>query len=335
VVCFYNYWQSSITEKIALAPKSPFIGTVEQFKGLEHIWNKANDLNVPFLPYNPDAKAPGAAPQRQSPASINSAEIQQSNQSIDDIKATIGIFDASLGAKGNETSGRAILARQREGDTATFAWIDNLARGIEHTGRILVDLIPKIYDTQRVIRILGEDDSETPVMVNQINILNRWTGEYEVLNDLSVGKYDVRVAVGPSYSTKRAEAADSMMSFVQAFPAAAPIAGDLIAKAMDWPGAEDIAKRLKTLLPPEISDDDLSDEEKQMREQQMQMAQAEKQEAKAKGDAMFQADISEKIAKARANIAKAAKDISEAEAQDIENDAVESGITELLGAVNG
>ena len=220
----------------------------DHFKGLEHIWNKANTLNVPWLPYNPDPTAPGA-PQRQRPADINAAEIQQANQSIEDIKATIGIFDASLGAQGNETSGRAILARQREGDTATFAWIDNLARGIEHTGRILIDLIPRIYDTQRVMRILGEDQSEKMVTINQVNIVNPWTGDYEVLNDMSVGKYDVRVSVGPSYATKRMEAAESMMSFVQAFPAAAPIIGDLIARNMDWPGAEDIAKRLKAALP--------------------------------------------------------------------------------------
>jgi len=322
----YNYWQSSITEKIALAPKAPFIGTVEQFKGLEHIWNKANDLNVPFLPYNPDPNAPSAVPQRQSPAAINAAEIQQSNQSIDDIKATIGIFDASLGARGNETSGRAILARQREGDTATFAWIDNLARAIEHTGRILVDLVPKIYDTQRVIRIVGEDESETPIMVNEVNITNAWTGEYEVLNDLSVGKYDVRVSVGPSYATKRVEAAESMMSFIQAFPAAAPVAGDLVAKAMDWPGAEDIAKRLKTMLPPEIADEELSDEEKQQREQQMQVAQAEQQEEKEKQDAMFQAELGKAVAEMRVDMAKAAKSMAEAEGQEIENNAIESSI---------
>ena len=286
----YNYWQTAITEKIALAPKAPYTGTVEMFKGLEHIWQAANVDNLSFLPYNPDPKAPGMRPERTQPAHIQAAEIQQANQSIDDIKATIGIFDASLGAAGNETSGRAIIARQREGDTATFAWIDNLSRGIEHTGRILLDLIPRIYDSERVIRILGEDGSEDMVTVNKIQVTDQWTGAYEILNDLSAGKYDVRVTVGPSYATKRMEAADSMMQFIQAFPAAAPIAGDLIAKNMDWPGADDIAERLKELLPPNIRMKEASPEEQQMMMQQLNQPTPEQMEAEANA-AKTQMDI--------------------------------------------
>lgn len=320
----YNYWQTAITEKIALAPKSPFTGTVEMFKGLEHIWNKANTLNVPFIPYNPDPKAPGARPERSRPADVNVAEIGQANQSIDDLKATIGIFDASLGAQGNETSGRAILARQREGDTATFAWIDNLARGIEHTGRILVDLIPRIYDTQRVIRILGEDDSENMVTINEMNVVNPWTGDYEILNDMTVGKYDVRVSVGPSFATRRVESAESMMAFIQAFPAAAPIAGDLIAKAMDWPGAEEIAERLKKTIPPEILDEDLSPEE--MQQKQSQMAQQQQMEMEAyeleKADKM--ADVAQKQAETEEILAGIQKSLFElqqkAESSEAETD---------------
>ena len=201
------------------------------FKGLEHIWNKANALNVPYLPYNPDPQAPSARPERQRPADVNAAEINQAAMMVDDMKAAIGIFDASLGAQGNETSGRAILARQREGDTATFAWIDNLARAIEHTGRILIDLIPRIYDTQRAVRILGEDDSQDVVTLNQMQIVDPWTGEYSILNDMTVGKYDVRVSVGPSFATKRMEAAESMMQFIQAFPAAGAVAGDLTCRS--------------------------------------------------------------------------------------------------------
>lgn len=326
----YNYWQTAITEKIALAPKSPFVGTVENFRGLEHIWNRANTLNVPFLPYNPDPTAPGAKPDRSRPADVNVAEITQANQSIEDIKRTFGIFDASLGAQGNETSGRAILARQREGDTATFAWIDNLSRGIEHTGRILIDLIPKIFDSQRAVRILGEDDSHDIVTVNELQVTDPMTGQFEVLNDLSVGKYDVRVTVGPSYSTKRMEAAESMMQFIQAFPAAAPVTGDLVAKSMDWPGAEDIAERLKKMLPPELQGDDLSPEEQEQRA----IAQQQQQEQMAKEQAMqeqsYRLEIEKGMAEVRAKMAKAAKDIADAEAQDIENAATEAGIAELL-----
>jgi len=289
----YNYWQTSITEKIALAPKVPFVGTVEQFKGVERFWDNINNTNKTWVPYNADAKAPGP-PMRSSPADVNVAEITQANQCIDDIKATMGMYDAALGNRSNETSGRAILARQRESDAATFAWIDNLARGIEHTGRILVDLIPKIYDSERVVRIVGEDDSQSLAKVNEVQYTDVMQGTYVINNDLSVGKYDVVVSVGPSYATKRIESAESMMQFIQAYPAAANVAGDLIAKNMDWPGADDIAKRLKTLLPPQIQMAEASPEEQQelqammgpSPEQQMEMKKLENDSMKVQLDQM-------------------------------------------------
>ena len=326
----YNYWQSSITEKIALAPRAPYTITKKQIEGLEGWWENANNLDTMYIPFNNDPSMPGP-PQRTAPPAINAPEIHQANQSIDDIKATIGIHDASLGAQGNETSGKAILARQREGDTATFAWIDNLSRGIEHTGRILIDLIPKYYDADRVVRILGEDDSQKMVRLNEV-VQNEETGAWEVLNDTSVGKYDVRVSVGPSYSTKRQEAADSMMSFMQAYPNAAPMIGDLIAKNMDWPGAEEIAKRLKATIPPEMLDEDLTPEEQEQQQQAMQQQQQQQQMEQAMAQEMFMLEKAKKEADIRAVEAKTEKDLAEAEAQEIENDAIETGVAELLQA---
>lgn len=241
----YNFWQSTIAEKIALAPKSPWLVTPDMIAGLETFWNRSGVDNAPYLPYN---SVGGDRPTREAPANVNTAEIQQAGQAIEDLKATMGIYDASLGAGGNETSGRAIIARQREGDNATFAWIDNLARSIQQTGKILVDMIPKVYDTQRIIRVLGEDGSDEMVEINTV------IGG-EIVNDLTVGKYDVEVVVGPSYRTRRLESADSMLQFIQAFPQAGQVAGDLVAKAMDWPGADEIAERLKKLLPPGIDEE--------------------------------------------------------------------------------
>ena len=131
------------------------------------------------------------------------------------MKATTGLYDAALGQRSNETSGKAILARQREGGVSTFVYMDNLAKAIAHAGRILVDLIPRIYDTERVVRVLGEDDADRFVRVNAAALTQEGP---TVLNDLSAGKYDVTVSTAPSYSTKRAEAADSMMQFVRAVP---------------------------------------------------------------------------------------------------------------------
>ncbi len=264
----YNFWQSAIAEKIALAPKSPWLVTPMMVEGLEQFWNRANTANFPYLPYNPDTSAPAGRPTRESPATVNAAEIQQSGQAIEDLKATMGLYDASLGAQGNETSGRAIIARQREGDNATFAWIDNLARSIQHTGRILVDIIPKYYDTQRIVRILGEDGTQEMVPINTVQ------GD-QLINDITVGKYDVEVIVGPSYRTKRQEAAESMLAFMQAMPNAAALAADLLARNLDWPGADEIADRLKRSLPPGIDEEQGPPQPDPMQEIAMAGAQAE------------------------------------------------------------
>lgn len=317
----YNFWTTQITEKIALAPKSPFIGTSKMFSRHKRLWANANTTNRAYLPFTADTDFPGQFPRREEPAALNVAEIEQRNQSADDIKATTGLYDASLGNRSNETSGRAILARQREGDVATFPWMDNLSRSIAHTGRILVDLIPKIYDTQRQVRILGVDGSQKLIPINQPFRTN--DGEIRV-HDLAKGKYDVEVTVGPSYTTKRIEAAESMMSFVQAFPGAAPLVGDLIAQNMDWPGADEISERMKHLLPPELKDtDDLSPEE-QVVLQQMQEAERQKVE---------EAEMLEKektASEIRKNNASARKLDEEAKQQALENAVSETVVLENM-----
>ncbi len=241
----YNFTRTKEVETIALAPKAPWIGTKRMFEGFEDMWSQANNKAFSYLPYNPDTQASGQKPERIAPPSTNAAITNSSLQAVDEIKSVVGIYDASLGQKSNETSGKAILARQRESDTATFTYLDNLARAIRLLGRILVDLIPRVYDSERIVRVLGVDGSERQVQIN------RRCGDL-VLHDLTVGKYDVTVSVGPSYATQRIEAANSMIQFVQAMPNAAPIIADLIAGSMDWPKAEEIAERLNALLPAQV-----------------------------------------------------------------------------------
>jgi hypothetical protein len=238
----FNYMRSASAEAIALQPKAPWVVTKEEIKGHEAQWNSAHIDNRPYLLFTPDAKA-GGRPQRVEPPAPPTALWAEGENAAEDMHAATGIYPASLGAKSNETSGKAILARQRESDTGTFTYIDNLAYAIAHCGRQLVDLIPKIYDTERSIRILGEDDSQKFVTVNQV--IRGADGKDKILNDLSAGKYDVIVTTGPSYTTKRAEAAESMMAFLQTNPQIAPLIGDLVAKNMDWPGSEQIAERLR------------------------------------------------------------------------------------------
>jgi hypothetical protein len=249
----YNYWSSSETETIALAPRAPFIGVEGQFEGHETKWRDANSRNFPYLEYKQKliGGQPAPPPMRQVYEPPIQAISMARMQAADDLKATMGMFDASLGAQGNETSGKAILARQREGDVANFHLIDNLSRAMKHLGRILLDLIPKIYDTARVIRIIGLDEEQKTVRINQPSGDVDDEG-LEKIYDLSVGKYDVSVTVGPSFASKRQEAAESMMQLTQSYPALMQVAGDLMVRNMDWPGAEEISQRLKMLLPPEI-----------------------------------------------------------------------------------
>jgi hypothetical protein len=236
------------------------VATAKQIGPYAAQWNNAHKKTYPYLMYQPDPEAPGA-PQRLNPPQISSALANSAARDIDDMKATMGLFDASLGQRSNETSGVAIKARQMEGDVGTFPFIDNLARARSLTYKILIDLIPKIYDTKRIVRVLGIDNAVKTVEINTPGQVQDEMGIAvdKILNDLTVGKYDVTMTMGPSYSTQRMEAADSLTRFVQAAPQTAVLIGDLIAKNQDWPGAQEVARRLKTIVPPQA----LSKEERE------------------------------------------------------------------------
>ena len=239
----YNYWRTAATEKVALATKAPWIGPVGAFDSDARKWETANTETHAFIEY--DGPMP---PQQIMPSVADAGALQEALNASDDLKSIMGLHDASLGAKSNEVSGKAIMARQREGDVSTFHFIDNLSRGIRYAGRVLLDLIPKVYTKPRVMRIMGYDGTPENVQVNKEFDVNGITK----MHDLTAGKYDLVVKTGPSFTSKREEAATQMTEMIRAFPDAAPIIGDLVAKNLDWPGADEIAKRLKTLLPPEI-----------------------------------------------------------------------------------
>ncbi|MGI9489084.1 MAG: portal protein [Geminicoccaceae bacterium] len=243
----FNYWRTASTELVALAPKAPFVGPEDAFTGQDsHKWGSANTKSYAFLAYAGDV-----APERQPFAGVPAGTLQEALNASDDMKAVLGIFDASLGARSNETSGRAIVARQKEGDTSTFHFPDNLTRAIRHGGRVVIDLIPYVYTGERIIRTLGQDDTSEDVALGQ--------GEppegFENIYDLTVGKYDLVVDEGPSYATQRQEAAAQMFDLLQVFPQAAPVIGDLLVKNLDWPGADEISERLRALVPGQDQED--------------------------------------------------------------------------------
>jgi hypothetical protein len=275
----YNYWVSQEAEMLALAPKAPFIGYGGQFEGYEQQWKTANTTNWPYLEVNPDV-TDGAGgvlplPARSQPPMASSGLLQAKAGASDDIKSTTGQYDSSLGATSNERSGRAILAREKQGDTGTYHYVDNLARAVRYTTRQIVDLIPKIYDTQRIARIIGIDGETDSAMIdpNQPQPVRKIVDQAGIvikkIYNPSVGQYDVCVTTGPSYMTKRQEALDSMSQLLQGNPQLWSVAGDLFIKNMDWPGAQEMSKRFaKTIDPKLLANED--DPALQAAQQQMQ-----------------------------------------------------------------
>lgn len=236
-----NYWRSVAAEALALAPKQQWL-IHEHQEGDADAFRDAHASGDNVLVWSG-----GVPPQRLDPPAIPAALLQEAALNVQDMKDVTGIHDASLGIRSNETSGKAILARQREGDVASYIYHDNLKAAIAECGRVVNAFIPIVYDTARVVRVLGEDEVQTVQRVNDPMDPNSI--------DLSKGKYDIVVETGPSYSTKRVEAAESMAQFFQAVPGAGQVAGDLFAKAQDWPLAEEIGERIKRTLPPQIVQD--------------------------------------------------------------------------------
>lgn len=288
----YNYHKSAIVERVALTPKAPYIGAKGQFKDPK--WNQANVKNFAYLEYEP---VPGAAaPQRTAPPEVSPGLTQELVSAAEEMNAVSGMHKQRMGDGAVSSSGRAVNAWKVQSEIGTFHYIDNFALAMRHTGRILVDLIPKIYTSERMTAILEPSGEQKNVIVNGAGI------------PLS-GMYDTVVDIGPSYATQRQEASETMLELVQYFPNAAPIIGDILAKNMDWPGAEEIANRLKLLLPQEILANEMPavkqvlqkvEQEKAQMGQMIQMLQTQLEQAtlaltdKQKENQIKEAEVSRK-----------------------------------------
>lgn len=307
----YNYWSSAGVEYGALQGKQPYIAPAEAVAGYEKYWDNLNTSNLPYVPYNsvdPQTGNPIPTPQRQMPPVTAPMYMEGMRVASEEMKMASGQYDAALGKQSNETSGRAIMARQRESDNATFHFIDNVARAIRYTGKILVDLIPKVYDTARVVRILGEDGKDDVAHIDPnaekavVEMQDANGGIQEIYNP-SVGRYDVTVAVGPSYGTKRQEAFQALTEMSSRNPQLMQVAGDLVMKAADFPMAEQIAERLEKTLPPGLAEP--KDGQPQIPPEAMQQMQAMGQQNQAMQQALQEAsqmigDLEQKAAKAEA-----------------------------------
>lgn len=247
-----NYYISAETEMVALQPKAPFTGTEKNFEQYQDVWETANSKNHPYLPYTPDPANGGAAPQRAQPPVSSQGLTNGIMRNVDGMKAVIGIYDASLGARSNETSGVAIEARDQQGDTGSFVYVANFGEAINHTAQVVMDLIPHVYDTARTIRIVGEDGfTVEPKQINQPQGVAEG-GVAALMNDVTTGAYDVVVKMGPSYDSLRSEAREGITALLQSAPDVAPVVLDLIAKLQDWPNADEFAERVEVMAPPPV-----------------------------------------------------------------------------------
>lgn len=358
----YNYVRSAFTEAVALAPKAPYIAAAGQIEEFEE-WETANTTNHAVLRYSPKSINGVAVPppQRQPFAGVPAGLAQDMEIAERDIQSTMGMHEASKGEMGPERSGVAIQSLQQKGETSTFHFRDNLARTIQHLGRVVVEMIPKIYDTQRTLRIIGEDGEHDHAKVNPdqqepVQEMQDETGAISKIYNLGVGTYDVTVTVGPSYSTKRQEFVAMVGEMFARNPQLMATVGDLYFRNIDMPGADTIADRLKKMLPPQLQDQPEGQQEippqaaaqmqqmnnaLHMSEQHMQQLEAQLQqlqfEQKAK---VVESDAKLKEARVRqeAELARAMADVEIAKANAIDParlDAAEQILAQLMMQVQG
>lgn len=325
----YNYWLTASTEIIALQPKVPYVGLVGQFKTGAAKWATANTSNHAFIEYDvvyDKAGNPIATPPQRQPAPMGSpAMFQEMMAAADGIKATLGMFNASLGQEAAAKSGKAILAQQAQGDNATFHFVDNLQSTLRHVGRCLVDLLPKIMSKPTIARILGDDDQPKLVPVNQLAIkkgkdyfpVGKEDGEEKYI-DLNQGKYDVVCSVGASFQTKRQEMVAFFQELYRAMPQSAAYTADIFFKNLDIPEADVLSERMKALLPPEVKGDNpmqaqLAQAMSQIQAMNQAMGQMDEalKQKRAKDDAETQAELAKTQADVEYKKAETAKIMAE------------------------
>ena len=275
----FNYAVSTAVETAALEPKAPFIGYEGQFEGHEQAWAQANIRNFPYLEVKPITLGGQVVPlpQRNTAGANLGPSLALVDQADSYIKSTTFVYDPSLGSSAGSRSGRAVLALQQQADIGNSNYLDNLASvSMTYEAKVLLDLIPKIYDRPgRVARILGTDDEVKQVMLNAPFSMSESGRPVPMLPgtppsspvpggrprnikryDLAQGKYVATVSVGRAYRTRVEQGADELAQVLQASPNLMPLIGDLYFKYRDFPGHLEIARRLKKMAPPEVREDD-------------------------------------------------------------------------------
>lgn len=335
----YNYWTSSAAEQVALQGKSPYVAPLRAIEGLENYWENANTENFSVLPFNDvdDTGTPIPPPARSAPPVMATAYVQAMQLTRQELMEVSGQYEAEMGAPSNERSGVAIEARQRQGDTATYHFIDGLAVAIRFTGKILIDLIPKIYDTPRIVRLLASDgsidmDSE-PVQIDPQSkqaYQEQLDQEGKVIARIfnpNVGKYDVQADIGPDFATRRQETFNALMQLVQEDSALLPLVGDILFRAADFAMADEVAERLRNMVPEQALGGP-SPQTKEMEAQLTQLQNALQQSIEALADEKRKKDVDSY--KAETDRLKLGTDIDPLALVPVIRQAVEQAIGQLL-----
>ena len=296
----YNYSRSVAVEVTALTPKQPYFVTPAMIKGHESKWRNMMVSNDPVLTFNFDQ---GQKPYRESPAQGSPGLMQDAQLAAEDIKATTGIYDANLGQQGQEISGVAMSKRQFQGEMSNFEFQDQLVDAIELSGRICIDMIRSVYDTERQIRIVGEDEKEEVISINK-TLMDAQTGQYVKTMDLSAGNYDIKVASGPSFSTRKQETAEQLSTIIAQNPAMSELVGDVLFKNLDLVGGDEVIKRLRSAgVKAGIIEPD--EQEAAALQQQIQQAKQIEAQAAQLELALKQAEVMTEQAEARERESKA------------------------------
>ena len=297
----YNFRRSDMIERSSLVPKAPYLVTGKMINGYEDIWNNANVSPRPYLPYNPDKDAPDAKPVREAPIDLPEAAIAMAQQDAQDIQATTGFFDPALGNADdmNRVSGKALVQHTRRSDLGSYEFVDGFGKALQLLAEMFADMIPTVMDAERVVAIVGKDTTEKLVGVNMQH-------GGDVINDLKKGRYGVTVTLGPSYQTARQEAMATLMEAAEKVPGLAAVAGDIIAKNIDSPDADEISRRMRIPLIKAGIIQPTPAEQKAMQGQPQQP------------NPLQQAEIAEKQANAQSAQARAVVEASKAHAASIE-----------------
>ena len=285
----YNSRVCDMIERSALIPKAPYLVTENMIKGYEAEWAQSNTSSRPYLPYNIDKNAAGEAtiPFRNAPIDMPQGSIALAQQAAQDIQATTGYFDPALGNAEdmNRVSGKALVQHNRRSDLGSFEFIDGFSDALQLTWEIGIDMIPTIYDAERVVRIVGNDEIEKMV---KINTQDPESGD--IIHDLKKGSYSCKVTIGPSYQTARQEALATLIDASQAIPMLAQMAPDLLAKNIDIPDADELTRRLRIplikqgLIQPTDMEKQSMPQPQPSPQEMMQQAQLERELALAKRD---------------------------------------------------